>query len=478
GGTWEEYGSIDDWNDLVNFVTSNDMSDPANYEYVTSVYNQTSLIDYMILNSYTVNADWLNWNTSWWRGRHPDGDAKRWRYSLWDMDNTFGHGANYTGLPDVNPGADPCNPENLGDTGGQGHIPIFNALMQNEDFQIEYYNRWASLSNQYFSCEYMNGLLDEMTGRIAPEMQRQVDRWGGTYGGWENAIQEMRDFIDERCATTTVEGLEDCYDIVPVVLTVIIEGVGEVEISAADIGPNNSPWTGNFWIDVPVSMEAEFEDGQVFLFWEVQAGNITIDDPTNPELTVTLTEDATIIAHFGVPEPVDVMFDVQPAGAGDLLVNGASMAPFPNTVTMDWGLHDLQATTNDPWMVFSHWDVLNGTVNPDENDPIGTIFLSQTDTIVAVFNEIPHFDLSVDVIPAGAGSVVMNGASLPTLPWSDTIEGELDYTFVTSPNDPPSSYRLVTHHRHPKMWEAYRITTRIWRPVRVGASNRRQTETE
>ena len=33
---------------------------------------------------------------------------------------------------DVN--ADPCDPESIGDTGGQGHIPIWNALLNNDDF--------------------------------------------------------------------------------------------------------------------------------------------------------------------------------------------------------------------------------------------------------------------------------------------------------------------------------------------------------
>ena len=99
GGTWVEYGSNDDWAPLVNFITSEDMTVDANYEYVQSVFNTMSMIDYVLLNSFVVCADWLNWNTAWWRGRHPDGSGKKWRYALWDMDNTFGHGANYTGIP-------------------------------------------------------------------------------------------------------------------------------------------------------------------------------------------------------------------------------------------------------------------------------------------------------------------------------------------------------------------------------------------
>ena len=434
GGTWTEYGSIDDWDDLRDFILTNDMSNQANYDYVTSVYNVTSLMDYMILNTYTVNADWLNWNTSWWRGRHPDGSAKKWRYSLWDMDNTFGHGTNYTNLPSQDSDADPCDPEQLGDVDGEGHVLIFNALLDNEQFQAAYYNRWASLSNQYFSCEYMNGLLDEMAGRIAPEMERQCQRWGGTVAGWEAAVQEMRDFIDERCTTTTTEGLEDCYDIESVNLTVIIDGVGEVDISAATVTDAISPWTGQFWLDIPIDLEAQFEDGQTFLFWEVQSGNVVLADPTNPELTVTLTEDATIVAYFGVPEPVDIQFLVEPAGAGTIALDGNDIAPLPNTMTLDWGSYNLEASTTNPWTNFSHWETNNANVNPTDTDPIVDVYFNETDTVVAVFEITPHFELTVDVQPAGAGTVVMNGNAL-TLPWNDVVEGEVDYTFFTNAID-------------------------------------------
>ena len=73
------------------------MSDGANYAYVQSELSTQSLIDYFVLNSYTVTSDWLNWNTAWWRGLNPDGDKRKWRYVLWDMDATFGHYINFTG---------------------------------------------------------------------------------------------------------------------------------------------------------------------------------------------------------------------------------------------------------------------------------------------------------------------------------------------------------------------------------------------
>ena len=79
GGTWTDIGdntTQQEWNNLRDFIVDNDMTDVDNYQYVKSVYNTGSLIDYFILNSYVVCMDWLNWNTAWWRGKNPDGDKK------------------------------------------------------------------------------------------------------------------------------------------------------------------------------------------------------------------------------------------------------------------------------------------------------------------------------------------------------------------------------------------------------------------
>lgn len=97
GGTWSEYGGAQsqaDWNALRAYIMGNDMGDQVAFDYVDSQFSWKSLIDYFCLNSYTVCADWLNWNTGWWRGMDPNGDKRKWRYILWDMDATFGHYTN------------------------------------------------------------------------------------------------------------------------------------------------------------------------------------------------------------------------------------------------------------------------------------------------------------------------------------------------------------------------------------------------
>ncbi len=422
GGTWVEYGSDADWQPLVNFITGSNMADPANYDYVTSVYNEMSLIDYVLLNSFVVCADWLNWNTAWWRGRHPDGDGRRWRYALWDMDNTFGHGANYTGIPSQQPDADPCNPESLGDPGGQGHIPIFNALLENETFWATYINRWADLSNTHFSCNRMHEVLDSMVAVIDPEMQRHIQRWGGNYGGWQANVQEIHDFIDDRCAATLIGGLEDCYEVEAVSVTVIIDGLGEVEINSVDIGPADSPLSATYFAGVPMQLTAEATLGMEFIGWEVVSGDVVLADPMNPVWGFELTGDVEIIAHFApAMDPQPIVFRVEPAGAGSIAVDGGILASLPSTEFLV-GSHTFAATPVDEWHVFTGWSTTGLGVTPSDVSPTVSCFVNQPDTITAHFAEIVHVDLVVRVEPPYAGSVRIEGGVVVVNEWEGGLE--------------------------------------------------------
>jgi hypothetical protein len=214
------------------------------------------------------------------------------------MDATFGHYVNYTGIPDTGAGANPCDPETLGDPGGQGHVPILNALFENEDFTADYINRYADLSNTIFSCDFMISHLDSLIDIISPEMPRQIQRWGGSFNEWEENVQELRDYILTRCSDEFIEGMEECYDVEAVDVTIIIEGEGEVAINSIDIDTDNSPWNGIYYSGIPIELSASSSSGLFNFYWEVVDGDLVLDDPLNTNIIFDLSSSLTIIAHF------------------------------------------------------------------------------------------------------------------------------------------------------------------------------------
>lgn len=301
GATWTEYGAPNaqpNWNSLTAYVAANNMAIPANFNYVDSLLNWHSLVDYFVFNSYIVSQDWLNWNTAWWRGLKPSGDKKKWRYTLWDMDATFGHYINYTGIPDPTANADPCNVENLPNPGGQGHTAILQKLINENPVVEQYYiSRYIDLVNTSFSCAYMNQLLDSMIAEIQPEMQGQINKWGGTYAGWQSEVQELKDFIDLRC-TALAAGLVDCYDLEGPYLTtfnVTPNGAGQIKVNST--WAPSDPWSTSYFGGIVTLLDEKANPGFVFDHWEADNGPLD-STITNGQNSISITGQGTITAFF------------------------------------------------------------------------------------------------------------------------------------------------------------------------------------
>lgn len=287
GGTWEEYGTPTaqpNWDALVNYIMSNNMAVQANFDYVDSQLSWHSLIDYFVFNSYVVTQDWLNWNTAWYRGLDPSGNNKKWNYTLWDMDATFGHYINYTGIPDNSPSADPCNVENLPDPGGQGHTAILKKLIDENPTVNQYYiTRYADLMNTYLNCDYMIPLLDSMINEIQPEMQDQINKWGGTMTGWQNNVQALKTYITTRC-TALQTGLVDCYDLIgPYAVTFDVSPALAGTIKVNSTWAPTYPWVTEYYGGIETILIAKPEPGYVFDHWEYVTGpmNSAITEDTN-----------------------------------------------------------------------------------------------------------------------------------------------------------------------------------------------------
>lgn len=374
GGTWAEYGdpAMTEWNDLYTYITTNDMSIQANYDYVVSKYNVGSLIDYVVLNSYVVTSDWLNWNTAWWKGNNPLGDKKTWRYALWDNDATFGHYINYTGVPSTAPDADPCNVETLsGSSDPEGHITILNALMANAEFQQEYITRYADLSNGVFSCAQMHAILDSMVAVMTPEMTGQTAKWGGTVPGWQANVQTLKDFIDARCAAIST-GMVDCYNLTgPFDLVVNVDppGAGEVKVNSEWVP--YYPWTGLYYGNITTLFKANAFTGYEFDYWE--STNHVFSQPDSLNDTLNLAMNDSIIAHFteivvvpppppGVPNPATYTgfhmpnaFSPNADNNNDALLffAGYDVISYELNIYDRWGNMVFKSSSADP---YQYWD--------------------------------------------------------------------------------------------------------------------------
>ncbi len=306
GNTWAAYGgqqAINDWHGIRAFILANNMNDPIKFKYVEDHYDYKSLIDYVIVNSFTVCTDWLNYNTGIWRGLNPEGQHKKWGYILWDNDATFDHYINYTGLPSTQFDAKPCNPEYL--TGGsdpEQHIRVLNKLRTNPTVERYYVTRMADMMYTVFGCENMLNYLDTIEGLIAPEMTRHGLRWDGTYTEWKNNLDELRDFITSRC-NILPSLMDDCYFVAGPFQTLVVVDpplAGTLNINTltytADQFPHEQAYFGGPDIGMSLWAFADTAAGYKFDHWS--ATNHTFADPDSTFGFLDLTAADTIVAHF------------------------------------------------------------------------------------------------------------------------------------------------------------------------------------
>lgn len=430
GGTWSEYGgnaAQTDWDNLRNYIQNNNMGVAANYNYVQDRLNFLSLIDYFIINTHTVCMDWLNWNTAWWRGTDSSGQQLKWRYVLWDMDATFGHYINYTGVPDTGPNADPCFGENLPNPGGQGHTSIMKKLVdESPEFKQLYMSRYVQLLNTTLSCDSMIAILDELIIRIQPEMQGQLTRWGGNYNTWLNNVQAIRDFMLQRCQIIN-QGLVDCYNLTgpfDVVFDVAPVGGGFIGLNGAQIP--TYPATSTFFGGIQNTLTATANPGFQFSHWEI-IHNTLLPNTSSQQVDVSFASTDTVIAHFTqVASPKTLTVIVVPPGSGTVDVNGFTPTVYPwQGIYSDSTVINAAASAIGTY-TFDRWELNNHTILPSQTNPAGSFMLVQNDTLIAYFDSVfipPHITLQVSVSPPYAGQAILNNITTVDFEYSEVFNG-------------------------------------------------------
>ncbi|MBP6977368.1 MAG: lamin tail domain-containing protein [Bacteroidales bacterium] len=439
GGTWAEYGgdqALEDWYTLYNYIISHDMSDPENYHTVTDQYDITSLVDYVIINSYVVCSDWLNWNVGWWRGLNPQGTHRKWAYILWDEDATFGHYINYTGIPAQSPYVSPCYQDDLaGWQDPENHVVILNKLRENADFEQYYISRYIDLLNTTFNDDYMIPMLDSMAQIIASEIPRHTVRWGGSPEEWQTNVQKIRDFIITR-NTMIWGGLADCYNLLgpyDIVVDLQPSGAGQVQVNSLSL--TQYPWTGSYFSGIDVKLRAiEVNPGYEFDRWILNNHEVLPSDSAK-EVSLALLEGDSIVALFRPRIFTD-----------SLVINEINYNAADNFDPGDWvefyNPHNYSLDITD-WIF------------KDEDDqhiyafPPGTMIESWDYLVVCedknafanLFPQVPNYVGNMDFGLSGSGELIRLFDASGTL--IDTVHYDDKYPWPTAPDGNGPTLELI-----------------------------------
>jgi len=248
-------------------------------------------------------------------------------------------------------------------------LKLFN---ENPDFKQLYYSRYADLMNTVFDCENMHTLLDRMVGVIEPEMPKQIARWGGTMGEWQGNLEELRQFIDARCAFLSQDAMS-CHGELsgqyPLTLMSQPAGIGEIDLNTLEL--KNLPWQGEYFGGMENKIKANvgknFENEYEFSHWESKRGNTISPSIMQRSAALTLTQADTLVAVFKMLTSVE---------QNDLVINELMASNDETVADQDGEFNDWIElyNTTDQDLDLTGYFLTDNAQNLDKYDiPEGTI---------------------------------------------------------------------------------------------------------
>ena len=256
-------GTIDNYNALINYVENSDMENSDVYDSLSNWIDIDNHIDYNIAQIFIDNRDWPGNNIKYWRPQAQDG---LWRWILYDTD--FGFGIPWMGL-----GYDFNTLEFATEENGPGwpNPPwstfLLRKMLENSDYRERFVTIFSDRLNTIFKPQHLVARLDSLASYIQDIIPIHQNRWPNSAQDWGNHIQIIDNFADNRYLYMR-QHLSAFFDLsspVYLLFNVLSTGGGKIQINT--IMPDDYPWGGYYYPDIPIDVRAVAEAGYIFSGW-------------------------------------------------------------------------------------------------------------------------------------------------------------------------------------------------------------------
>ena len=190
----------DFYKDVVEFCRFNDMSLEENYSRFCHMFDIDSVIDWLILEGYCANTDLTSGNVRYCRSTENDG---KWRLMFYDLDASFSTPASV--FMNV-----------LSEYAQQNRqfASFMVPLMDNGEFKDRFLSRAAELMGSVLTVENVMGEIDRLCAIVAPEVERDYARFGGTAADWEWSVEQLKAvLIDYDWQQLNIDNLCELFDL-------------------------------------------------------------------------------------------------------------------------------------------------------------------------------------------------------------------------------------------------------------------------
>ena len=173
----------DFYQEVLQFSEEHDLSIEKNYRDICDRIDIDSLIDWIIIESYSANTD-VKGNARVVRSTESDG---KWYFAAYDFDWTFRDSSYaFSGIFLQYDGA------------GNQLPPLIQNLLRNSDFRQRFLTRFGELNRTVLSNEHVLEKIDELEALLEPEVERERLRWGFSNAkSWYRNVDGLRQFITQ-----------------------------------------------------------------------------------------------------------------------------------------------------------------------------------------------------------------------------------------------------------------------------------------
>lgn len=290
-------GSNEEYNQLIDYINTNDLSNDANFEFIRDRIDLKHYALYQVSNIYINNTDWPGNNIKFWK--HPD---TKWRWIMYDTDFGFGPFWNVSNYHEDTLSF-ALEPDGPGWPNPAWSTLLFRKLTTNIGFRNQFINRYADELNTRFLPNNVINHIDATYAIIEPEVLAHYNRWkddpsvgyeiSDVYGHVGFYVANMKSFAINRHPIVKEHikqqfGLPNHH---PITITNLNTNEGFVEVNE-NLKIQEDSWTGDYFETVPIKLTANAEFGYEFSHW---SGDLFSTEET---IQLSLTGFFEVIPNF------------------------------------------------------------------------------------------------------------------------------------------------------------------------------------
>ena len=158
------------------------------YRLLAKEVDINSFIDYIILETFYGNGDWLPNNALWYKAK-----GRKWKWVLNDLD----YGLTYQVERNLFRNYFTYLAQNTTE-----NAKLFNFLIGSKDFKVLFKNRAREIIETSFSDKNIKKITGKLSDSIASEIENHINRWTSvfTIEEWTNNVKANESFLVNRKA--------------------------------------------------------------------------------------------------------------------------------------------------------------------------------------------------------------------------------------------------------------------------------------